>query len=217
MRGTTAAVFLLGGSLVAGAQAATEGPETERKEAYRVRYLIFLHQGYWDNPLDAEGEPQSANANADGPMGPVWEKLSESSRYRPLVRDLQVPFAGPRDEAEPIAVSASWPASIRPPFAAMEGVADRPMRLALEASWAPEETGDRAFQDRLRGTLTFSKGRYAHLDVNLVFREAQRWMPWGVDVRHYFMQQSRRILPNRFYYFDHPRFGVLAHIKPMGE
>jgi hypothetical protein len=51
--------------------------------------------------------------------------------------------------------------------------------------------------------------------VNLVFSEPRRWMPWGVDRQHHLLVQSRRLLPDRYYYFDHPRFGVIARIEPM--
>lgn len=222
MRRTTVALILLAAGL-SGAQAATEEPDTERKKPYKVRFLVFQHQSYWDSPLAIKGPEQEADEqaeasgnNGDNPMKGAWDKLKESSRYRPLLRDLAVPYDLPREEAEPIPLSSDWPASIRFPFAAWEGVADRAIRLALGRTWGSEGLGAVSPHDRLRGSITFSKGRYAHLDVDLVFTEAQRWMPWGVDVRHYFMQQSRRILPNRFYYFDHPRFGFIAYIQPLG-
>ncbi|MEF8793789.1 CsiV family protein [Thiohalorhabdus sp.] len=229
MRGTTAAVLLLATNL-SGVQAATGGPETERKEPYQVRFLVFQYQGYWDSPLATRGPDAQTDGGTEGSdggadsggtegnstMGTAWDKLRESARYRPLLRDLAVPFDYPREKAEPIPLSGSWPASIRLPFAAMDSLADRPIRLASGRSWAREGFGAHPFSDRIRGSITFSKGRYPHLDVDLVFTEAQRWMPWGVDVRHYFMRQSRRILPNRFYYFDHPRFGLIAYIEPMG-
>jgi hypothetical protein len=226
---TAVALALVAGSL-GTAWGATEGPSPGEKVPYVVRYLVFQHQGYWDDPLDAPGpDPEAAvtydtagsrdkgTASGSDPMASLWRKLSESSRYRPLLRGLAVPFAKPRDEAEPITIDQRWTASIRPPFDAMANLADRPIRLAMGADWAPPEVDGDWGSDRVRGHLVFYKGRYAHLAVDLTFTEAQRWMPWGLDVRHHFMRQSRRLLPNRFYYFDHPRFGVITRIEPMGE
>lgn len=229
MRRTTAAALLLACGLSAS-QAATQDPAPEDKVPYVVRYLIFQHQGYWDDPLDSAGPQAGAGdharalgrnaARAQGPdqsnpMASLWTKLSESSRYRPLIEGLAVPFARPEAKAEPIAISGRWRASIRPPFDAMAGLADRPMRVVMGQDWAPPGGAKRWASDRVLGNVTFHKGRYAHLAVDLVFVEPQRWMPWGLDVHHHFLSQSRRLLPNRFYYFDHPRFGVIARIQPM--
>ncbi|HKL78179.1 MAG TPA: CsiV family protein [Gammaproteobacteria bacterium] len=209
----------------ATAQTASEAESEDRKTPYVVRYLVFQHQDFWDDPLRVAGperdEPARKADQASPPAGetdpfdPLWQKLHESPRYRPLLQGSAVPFAVARDEAQPIAVEGSWPASIRPPFAALGDVADRPLRIALGGHWAPSAAdGDRT-TDRIRGTLTFYKGRYAHLAVKLAFTEQRRWLAWGIDRQHHFLIQSRRMLPNRYYYFDHPRFGVIARIEPM--
>lgn len=224
MKRTALALTLLL-AMPAMATAATQGPAPEDKVPYVVRYLVFQHQDYWDSPLDVSGPddrgPTSGGAVGSGqgpdPMDRLWTKLSESRRYRPLLQGLAVPFALPQDQAEPIPLSGSWAPSIRPAFDALDGPADRPMRLVMGAGWAPPQIDGAWGRDRLQGYLTFHKGRYAHLSVELVFSEALRWMPWGLDVRHYHMAQSRRLLPNRFYYFDHPRFGLIARIEPMNE
>lgn len=225
MKRITLAVLLLTTGLT-GAPAATQGPQTAEKVPYVVRYLVFQHLGYWDDPLDSPGPEGGGEASTgsgtqladdDQSLKPLWDKLAASSRYRPLLRGTAVPFAKPRDQAEPIPVDGQWPASIRPPFAAMNGPADRPLRLIMGHGWAPPALDGEWGRDTLGGSLTFHKGRYAHLRVDLVFTEAQRWMPWGLDRRHYFLRQSRRILPNRTYYFDHPRFGVVARIEAMSE
>lgn len=212
-------------SASAAAQSAGSG-DGERKTPYVVRYLVFQHQDHWDDPLRVMGpESHKERKSAEGelqepdggdPFDPLWRELSESSRYRPLVQGVTVPFAVPRKEASPIAVEGAWPASIRPGFAGLSGPGERVARLALGAGWAPPRPGDGDWDaDRLRGTLTFYKGRYAHLAVNLVFTEQRRWMPWGIDRQHHLLVQSRRLLPGRTYYFDHPRFGVIARVEPM--
>ncbi len=85
----------------------------------------------------------------------------------------------------------------------------------MGADWALPSPADHWNADQLRGTLRLYKGRYAHLDVGLVFTEQRRWLPWGLDVRHHTLRQSRRMLPERYYYFDHPRFGVIARIDRL--
>ncbi|HKJ70624.1 MAG TPA: CsiV family protein [Gammaproteobacteria bacterium] len=228
MKRTSVAAILLAGGLGA-AQAAPQGSAPATPAPYVVRYLVFQHQDYWDAPLDSAGPvdrgghrpPQLAGQSPAGggkTLDALWTRLSRSSRYRPLMQGILVPFSKPRAEAEPKAVSGQWRASIRAPFDALGGLADRPMRLVMGDDWAPPAEGAARWgSDRIRGTLTFSKGRYAHLEVNLDFAEARRWMPWGLDVRHHFLHQSRRLLPNRYYYFDHPRFGVIARIEPMDQ
>lgn len=223
---SAALVLLVAG--LGGAQAATQGPGPEDQVPYMLRYLVFQHQGYWDDPLDAGGPSDRAagearvhhpdrlpDESADNPMKPLWKKLADSRRYRPLFQGVAIPFAQPEEAAVPMAVGGQWPASIRPPFDAMTPVADRPMRVVRGQGWAPPFDRNGWGGDRVQGTLTFHKGRYAHLAVDLALTEDQRWMPWGLDRKRFFLRQSRRLLPNRFYYFDHPRFGVIARIEPL--
>lgn len=228
MRHTGIALFAAVLTTMAPLAAAQSGGDEaeDRKQPYVVRYLVFQHQDYWDDPLrvlgpekhkeeqTTGGELQEAEGKA--PFDPLWRKLSESPRYRPLVQGVTVPFALPKEKAKPIPVDGTWPASIRPGFTALSHAGERIARLAQGAGWAPpgpeEEDWD---ADRLRGTLTFYKERYAHLAVNLVLTEQRRWMPWGIDRQHHLLVQSRRLLPGRTYYFDHPRFGVIARVEPM--
>ena len=229
MRHVSLMLLAFGAVLAAGPTWAADGDGASDKDLtpYIVRYLVFQHRDYWDNPLLARGpkkekpEPSEMgnglpDPEADGdPMDKLWQRLSASDRYRPLIQGLAVPLPKPKDKAKPIDIAGSWPASIRSPFAAMNGPVDRPMRVLLGQGWAPPGVDGNWNRDRVRGTLLFYKGRYAHLAVNLDFTEQRRWMPWGIDTRHNFLQQSRRLLPNRFYYFDHPRFGVIARIERM--
>ncbi|KPV40052.1 hypothetical protein AN478_07755 [Thiohalorhabdus denitrificans] len=214
--------------LVTGpAGAVAEDPSDQEESPYVVRLLLFQHQDYWDDPaLASPPRGDKLELRADGigsaevpadqnPMAALWERLRRAGDYRPLAQGTLTAPAVPEEEAAPVILDESWPASIRPGFAALDGVADRPVRALLggdptngngTASWVA---------DRLRGSLTFHKGRYAHLAVELAFTERRRWMPWGVDTRHYFLRQSRRLLPDRYYYFDHPRFGLIAHIEQL--
>ena len=215
-----AALVLL--ALTGPAAAAPSGPGPDSRETYILRYLVFQHQDYWDDDLRTSGPPapdwQAASEDLPGPAAwkspfkSLWERLAQSSRYRPLLHGTAAPRALPPDRARLIDLRETWPASIRFPFAALDRTGARPLRVILGGGWAPPDPREDWDADRLRGTLRFHKGRYAHLDVNLVFTEHRRWMPWGLDVRHYMLKQSRRMLPGRYYYFDHPRFGVVARI-----
>lgn len=209
---------------------AVTGDPGEEREVYALRYLVFQHQDFWDDPAFADGPPSSSLQRPSpedqerlsgsmpeaGRLEGFWRALAESSRYRPLRGGVSVPLAHPEDEARPLPVTGDWPASIRPAFAALEGPAERPMRLAVGDSAVPSASipGDWS-RDRVRGTLTFHKGRYPHLTVDLWLTEIRRWMPWGPDIRHYSLHQSRRLKVDQYYYFDHPRFGVLARVEKL--
>lgn len=73
----------------------------------------------------------------------------------------------------------------------------------------------------LNGMIGLVQSRYLHLDVDLVYQArtpgAGESQPNGDTevTRTYRMQQSRRILNDNLYYFDHPRFGVLAKVTPF--
>lgn len=205
------------------AGAVAEGPSDQEETPYVVRFLLFQHQDYWDDPalaspprrdelaLRADGAGSGNAPEEEDPMEGLWERLSRDDDYRPLAQGTLTAPAVPEEEATPVTLEESWPASIRPGFAALEGVADRPLRTLL-GDGGGDQPAD-WITDRLQGSLTFHKGRYAHLAVNLALTEHRRWMPWGVDTRHYFLRQSRRLLPDQYYYFDHPRFGLIARIE----
>jgi len=90
------------------------------------------------------------------------------------------------------------------------------LRLAMGAPAGTSTSRPRDWAtDRVTGTLTFHKGRYPHLAVDLWLTEIRRWMPWGPDIRHYSLHQSRRLKQDTYYYFDHPRFGVLARVEKV--
>lgn len=204
---------------------ATGSPVPGETPRYAVRYILFQHMDRWDDPLSATGPaaihdaPKSNEAGSPGArFDELWKKLKEAPAYRPLRRDFIVPYAVPREQAEPQELDDQWPASIAPAFAAQGDVAERPVRAALGDAWQIA-TDDRPLaawgQDRLRGTLTFHKGRYAHLEADLLFVEERRWMPWGVDRELFHLHQSRRMLPDQLYYFDHPRFGLVVEVREL--
>ncbi len=75
----------------------------------------------------------------------------------------------------------------------------------------------------LNGVIGLVQSRYLHLDVDLVYQvntpadqSQQAAMIGDTMVTQTFrLQQSRRIRSDKLFYFDHPRFGVLARITPF--
>jgi hypothetical protein len=76
---------------------------------------------------------------------------------------------------------------------------------------------------QLEGTLTFHRGRYLHLDVDLQLTEM---MPATFNDSYlssvalqpatiYRLKETRRIKTSDTHYFDHPRFGVIAIVEKI--
>lgn len=76
---------------------------------------------------------------------------------------------------------------------------------------------------QLEGTLTFHRGRYLHLDVDLQLTEM---MPATSNDSYlssvalqpatiYRLKETRRIKTSDTHYFDHPRFGVIAIVEKI--
>ncbi len=79
--------------------------------------------------------------------------------------------------------------------------------------------------DRLEGTLTFHRGRFLHLSVDLQLNEM---LPLAINNNYaadtitppstlYRLTESRRIKTSQSNYFDHPRFGVLAIVEKINS
>jgi len=78
---------------------------------------------------------------------------------------------------------------------------------------------------RLEGTLTFHRGRFLHLNVDLQLSEM---LPLTINNSYvtnnitqpstlYRLKETRRIKTNQSNYFDHPRFGVLAIVEKINS
>ncbi len=71
------------------------------------------------------------------------------------------------------------------------------------------------------GTVTVTKGRYLHLNLDLTLSTVADTSYIGKDYRfgseatQIKLQQSRRMRSSKLHYIDHPRFGVLAYITPV--
>ena len=69
---------------------------------------------------------------------------------------------------------------------------------------------------RVDGTIRLLRGRYLHLDIDLLLHLAQdnATREPGTDshASAYRLREKRRIKRTQMHYFDHPRFGVLAMV-----
>ena len=91
------------------------------------------------------------------------------------------------------------------------------------ATNSEDSTGQPAPSWLLNGVIGLAHSRYLHMDVDLVYQvntpvdQSQQESIIGdtVMTQTYRLQQSRRIRSDKLFYFDHPRFGVLARITPF--
>ena len=73
----------------------------------------------------------------------------------------------------------------------------------------------------LDGSFKFFMSRFLHVDINLLYKEAetktlfQAGNPADAAQISYEIRQTRRVRSNELQYFDHPKFGVLVLIKPL--
>ena len=73
----------------------------------------------------------------------------------------------------------------------------------------------------ITGNVTVTKGRYLHLDLDLLLLAEPDTTYIGTDYRLgsqsnvIKLQQKRRMRSKELHYIDHPRFGVLAIITPL--
>jgi len=73
----------------------------------------------------------------------------------------------------------------------------------------------------LRGTVSLERGRYLHLKVDLAYSPQtppNSLMGTGASAGPvtFTLRQTRRVKPFERHYFDHPAFGVIAMISPVG-
>lgn len=62
----------------------------------------------------------------------------------------------------------------------------------------------------IEGSVRLTRGRYLHLDVDLLLRNVVG--PGYASVHR--LAEKRRMRSDELHYFDHPRFGLLAQVTP---
>lgn len=77
----------------------------------------------------------------------------------------------------------------------------------------------------LEGVVKLSRGRFLHLNLDLRYRKAAPpgnsnlfglFQRQSVADERYRLQQARRVRSTELQYFDHPRFGAIVLITPIG-
>ena len=74
----------------------------------------------------------------------------------------------------------------------------------------------------LRGTVSLERGRYLHLKVDLAYApttppNSLLGATEGSGPVTFTLRQSRRVKSFERHYFDHPAFGVIAMVSPVGS
>lgn len=100
-----------------------------------------------------------------------------------------------------------------------------PAPLTASAIAARSEGMPSSGHQDLQGTLRVSVARYLHLEADLRYDDATQYAPEVDDDRDgsaiihyekpiYRLQERRRMRSEELHYFDHPRFSMLALIRP---
>jgi hypothetical protein len=153
-------------------------------------YHVLYHAA-WRQPANAPDESVPVHIH-DDPVGMQTQMLSAIDEY----------IAQGALEASPSGEPVA-PSPPPPPPAPVPGEPAAP-------SW------------RLNGVIGLAQSRYLHLDVDLIYQvktpadqvRDEQTFGEAMVTRTYRMQQSRRIRSDKIFYFDHPRFGVLAKVTP---
>lgn len=161
---------------------------TQAEKPYQVEVLVFEHQGA--APADEQWpiEPPAAIRGAVAPNG----DLPAGAKLAETVESLE------KDGRYRVLAYAGW---TQVPTAKSH---TRPVRIS----------GSEASPGELDGAVTFHVSRFLHLDVNLRLREKDASEENPVVYR---IRESRRVKSQETQYFDHPRFGLLVRITPLGK
>jgi hypothetical protein len=204
-RAALAAALLCATSLPGLASAQEKPPQY-----YQVEVVVFLQPAgiSAERPPRQAAPAESAAAAAGDPLFGAQPPAAASEPADALVEEQGLPadFGPPQLEraldASARALSRRgyqvlWhQAWVQPP--AQRGGTELALLAAL---------GQGAATPALSGSVSLSAGRFLHLGVAL------EWQENGALAAQ--MDQRRRIRPDVEHYFDHPRLGVLAVVRPV--
>lgn len=179
---------------------------TQPSTWYSIEYLIFENKSLSNQTL----EPWTSAAFKIPDNAIRLSNLSSNTAFKPLAPNQQQLY-GVYNRLEklssytPIA-HAGW---VQP--------------LQQKGERKPVQISHQTGPLQLEGTLTFHRGRFLHLDIDLQLSEmnslaitqtnlSQRFHE---PVTLYRLTETRRIKTDESHYFDHPRFGVLAIVKKI--
>ncbi len=177
-------------------------PGALAQRLYDVEIIVFSHNTgqdlgeTWQQPVDGAGRARGQFQDNR------FTELS-SSRYRlePVRYSLQ------SEGAYTVLFHRAW----RQQASSPSNIADYPLHsFSNEANSSVE------------GAISLVRGRYLHLDVDLLLMKAAGGAPGQYsdgpgNTPAYRLREKRRIKSSELQYFDHPRFGLIAMVTPYSE
>ena len=171
-------------------------------------YQVLYHAA-WRQPAYAPENTTPVHIRYD-PVGVQTRMLSAVDEDAVL----QTTYQSPLDQGDGTVPQAE-PTPGTPPTPTTPPVSEQ-QPLSEESSSPPSPSW------LLNGEIGLTQSRYLHLDVDLVYQVNTPADPSQQDsvigdtmiTQTFRLQQSRRIRSDNIYYFDHPRFGVLAKVTP---
>jgi hypothetical protein len=160
----------------------------QSEKPYQIEVLVFEHHGA--APID-EQWPTGVPAEIKSAIEPNGN-LPAGAKLASAVESLE------KDKRYRVLAYAGW---TQVPTAKSQ---TKPIRIS----------GSEARPGELDGAVTFHVSRFLHLDVNLRLRETGAT---DGDPVVYRIRESRRVKSQETQYFDHPRFGLLVRITPLGK
>lgn len=154
-----------------------------------------------DASAPVEGEEETGVASAAAGGGRMAVRTLSSAQYRLAAVDASLA----RSRGYELIRHVGWSQAATP----------RGAGLAVElADIAPEG-------EPLRGTIALERGRYLHLKLDLAYTPAvppSSLLGAGADSGPvtFTLRQNRRVKSFERHYFDHPAFGVIAMVSPVG-
>jgi hypothetical protein len=194
---------LAAGLIVFGLAGAAPSPDT-----FNVELIVFRYNGTQASPENWD-VPDTAVAQNPDTVAPGGSASSPADNVRPL-SSAQFQLAGTetalrRNSAyEPIAHFGYRVKTSEPD-------AGTPVRVEMLADAA----------SGLSGTVSLQRGRFLHLALDLAYTTANPPAKLIADNATpgpltFHLHQDRRMRPFERHYFDHPAFGVVAIITPVG-
>lgn len=160
----------------------------QSEKPYQVEVLVFEYQ---DAATTDEQWPTGAPAAIKGAIAPNGN-LPAGAKLGTTLESLE------KDGRYRVLAYAGW---TQVPTARNE---TKPVRIS----------GSQALPGELDGAVTFYVSRFLHLGVDLRLRASDSKED---DPVFYRISESRRVKSQETQYFDHPRFGLLVRITPLGK
>jgi hypothetical protein len=169
-------------------------------------------------------------------LGDSIERLNTSEDYQPLLHIGWRQHVPERNDAQPIAIDSRklllyttrFSDNTEDPSGGNQqetGAADAMPPPPLYEQ-GPDEIVTEINQNFVTGTLTLTRGRYLHLDIDLLFQRQPNTPQLfsffgfgnaGNTPERYRMTQQRRLKRNELHYFDQPKFGVLVMVTAVEQ